>query len=195
MALFSLQVYATDGDDDLGGSDFDMCLRDALLAKIDSPSHDSHIPRYCHVTDTLLAQLTSTKSTDEVARFLNNSLGTSFADLCSAPTIRQKSEDIKKALTWNSSVNFSCDALLHDGGGSDGDGDGDGSVSAGMRVQKLSFPVTREFFESSCAGLFARGLVPVTRLLDELGMLSSDIDEVVMVGGSTRIPLVKQQLR
>jgi len=35
----------------------------------------------------------------------------------------------------------------------------------------------------------------VHRLLHDLNMRKDDVDEVVLVGGSTRIPLVKQRLR
>ena len=38
-------------------------------------------------------------------------------------------------------------------------------------------------------------MLPVTRLLTELGMERNDIDEVVLVGGTTRIPEVKARLR
>jgi len=39
-----------------------------------------------------------------------------------------------------------------------------------------------------------QGLLPVTRLLDELQMDRSAIDEVVLVGGTTRIPRIKDQV-
>lgn len=34
LSLFSLQVYATDGDDNLGGSDMDICLYDYLKQQV-----------------------------------------------------------------------------------------------------------------------------------------------------------------
>ncbi len=35
----------------------------------------------------------------------------------------------------------------------------------------------------------------VNRILDDLGMVGLNIEEVVLVGGTTRIPLVKQKLQ
>jgi molecular chaperone DnaK (HSP70) len=180
-------VYATDGDDDLGGSDFDMCLNNAILGKLSS----DHSLTSEH-TDSLFADLSDGKSDDEVARMLHSELGTSPSQLCTTPSIRQKSEDVKKALTYNTTVEFTCDALL-----TTPPVEGSESVSSttGLQVQTISLSVSKDYFESTCSELFARGLIPVTRLLDELAMQKSDIDEVVLVGGSTRIPLVKQQLR
>ena len=61
--------------------------------------------------------------------------------------------------------------------------------------QRVHIDVSRSEFESHCAPLFDRAMEPVTRLLETLTMSTSDIDEVVLVGGTTRIPKVKQQLR
>ena len=38
-------------------------------------------------------------------------------------------------------------------------------------------------------------MAPVERLLGELEMKKEDVDEVVLVGGTTRVPRVKQLLR
>lgn len=46
-----------------------------------------------------------------------------------------------------------------------------------------------------CKGLFDRSLIPVRRLLDDLNMSPENIDEVVLVGGTTRIPLIKTLLK
>ena len=59
----------------------------------------------------------------------------------------------------------------------------------------IQFDLTRKDFEIGCKGLFDRGLEPVIRLLKELEMSVGEIDEVVLVGGTTRIPLVKKQLK
>ncbi len=58
-----------------------------------------------------------------------------------------------------------------------------------MRVE-----VTREMFEKSIASLVARTDMLVDLALDEVGIKPSDIDTVLLVGGSTRIPLIRQNL-
>ncbi len=37
--------------------------------------------------------------------------------------------------------------------------------------------------------------MPVERVMRELAMTPDDIDEIVLVGGTTRIPKIKQDLR
>ena len=55
--------------------------------------------------------------------------------------------------------------------------------------------ITRARFEELCADLFKKTLDPVQQVLDDAGMKKSEIDEVVLVGGSTRIPKVQQLIK
>eukprot|EP01035_Chromulina_nebulosa_P018301 gene18301-23985_t len=119
----SVQVYATDGDDSLGGSDLDMCL----------------------------------------------------SDVCVRSSIRHKAEEIKKKLTYANEAVFTCQLI--------------------DTLAIVTSTISVDDFTSNCDHLFQRGLLPVTRLLNELGMTKNDIDEVVLVGGTTRIPKIKQMLR
>ena len=59
----------------------------------------------------------------------------------------------------------------------------------------FSETLTRARFEELNADLFKRTLAPVQRVLDDKGMAKSEVDEVVLVGGSTRIPKVQQLLK
>merc|ERR1711967_29746 len=52
--------------------------------------------------------------------------------------------------------------------------------------------ITRARFEDLCADLFRGPLEPVEKVLRDSKMSKSEIDEIVMVGGSTRIPKVQQ---
>lgn len=54
--------------------------------------------------------------------------------------------------------------------------------------------ITRARFEELCADLFRSTLEPVEKVLRDAKMSKSDIDEVVLVGGSTRIPKIKKLL-
>jgi molecular chaperone DnaK len=55
--------------------------------------------------------------------------------------------------------------------------------------------LTRAQFEGLCGDLISRLRAPVKRALADSGLTPSQIDEVVLVGGSTRIPLVQQLVR
>jgi heat shock protein 5 len=55
--------------------------------------------------------------------------------------------------------------------------------------------LTRARLEELCADLFKKTMTPVQTVLDDAGMKKSDIDEVVLVGGSTRIPKIQQLIK
>jgi molecular chaperone DnaK len=59
----------------------------------------------------------------------------------------------------------------------------------------LSTSITRSRFEALCAKLFERLIGPTKQALTEAGVKASDIDEALLVGGSTRIPKVQQICR
>ncbi|NJN56846.1 MAG: molecular chaperone DnaK [Leptolyngbyaceae cyanobacterium SL_5_9] len=59
----------------------------------------------------------------------------------------------------------------------------------------LETRLTRSQFEGLCGDLISRLRLPVKQALTDAGMSPVQIDEVVLVGGSTRIPLVQQLVR
>jgi len=59
----------------------------------------------------------------------------------------------------------------------------------------LSEPLTRARFEELCADLFKKTLGPVKKAMEDANMGKTDIDEVILVGGSTRIPKVQALLQ
>ena len=144
VAKGSVQVYATDGDDLLGGSDFDICVRNLISEKIAKQLDDLETS-HAHV-------------------------GTCFE----AAYLRESAESIKKQLSFSNISQFTCES------------------NNGLRIQ---FDFLRREFEEGCKYIFDRGMEPVLRLLQDLGMKPEEVDEIVLVGGTTRIPLVKSQLR
>jgi molecular chaperone DnaK len=56
----------------------------------------------------------------------------------------------------------------------------------------LTKKLTRAKFESLAGALFERSLPPLKQALKDAGVSPSDIDEVVLVGGSTRIPKIQE---
>lgn len=59
----------------------------------------------------------------------------------------------------------------------------------------LDLTLTRQQFEQLCADLIDRCRVPVEQALRDAKLNPSEIDEVVLVGGSTRIPAVQEMVR
>jgi len=59
----------------------------------------------------------------------------------------------------------------------------------------LQKQLTRAKFEQMVRGLIDRSMDPVKRALDDAKKRASDIDEIVLVGGSTRIPLAQETVQ
>ena len=59
----------------------------------------------------------------------------------------------------------------------------------------LDLSLTRAKFEDLCRDLLNRCKTPVENALKDAGVTKSDINEVVLVGGSTRIPAVQQLVK
>lgn len=59
----------------------------------------------------------------------------------------------------------------------------------------LQSTITRPEFERMIADLIERTLEPCRKVLKDAGLTANDINEVLLVGGSTRIPLVQQKVK
>mmetsp|Transcript_1538 Transcript_1538/g.3304 ORF Transcript_1538/g.3304 Transcript_1538/m.3304 type:complete len:438 (+) Transcript_1538:86-1399(+) len=170
VAKGSVEVYATDGDDTLGGSDIDLCLFKILKDRILQVSG---------------LDITSQAMTHETSADCAQDASVS-ASMCTEAAVHTMAEDIKKKLSSQNEVLFSCtlpsESIKKEG-----------VTYTGPAV---SFTVSREQdLQTGCSALFERSMLPVQRLLDSLEMSRDNIDEIVLVGGTTRIPHVKQQLR
>ncbi|RNA16070.1 78 kDa glucose-regulated [Brachionus plicatilis] len=61
--------------------------------------------------------------------------------------------------------------------------------------EDFSETFTRARFEELNIDLFRNTLKPVQKVLEDAGLKKSDVDEIVLVGGSTRIPKVQQLVK
>lgn len=64
----------------------------------------------------------------------------------------------------------------------------------GAQEEKIQFQekLTRELFEELNADLFQKILAPIETVLIEGHLAKEEVDEIVLVGGSTRIPRIRQ---
>jgi heat shock protein 5 len=89
--------------------------------------------------------------------------------------LRREVERVKRALSTQHQARLEIESL-HDG-------------------VDLSETLTRARFEELCLDLFKKTLGPVGKVMSDAGLKKSEVDEVVLVGGSTRIPKVQQLLK
>jgi len=59
----------------------------------------------------------------------------------------------------------------------------------------FSETLTRARFEELCSDLFKNTLGPVKQVLDDSGLKKAQVDEIVLVGGSTRIPKIQSLIK
>ena len=75
------------------------------------------------------------------------------------------------------------------------------STNASIEVESLAngidftYSLTRARFEALCADLFKRISAPVEKVLRDAKTSKSAIDEIIMVGGTTRIPKVQELMK
>lgn len=59
----------------------------------------------------------------------------------------------------------------------------------------LEISLTRSKFEELADSLIRRTMEPTRQALKDAGLSTSEIDEVILVGGSTRIPAVQEAVK
>ncbi|CAE7879493.1 BIP4, partial [Symbiodinium necroappetens] len=98
-----------------------------------------------------------------------------FEDKRSIQKLRREVEKTKRALSSTHQARLEIEALY------------DGT--------DFSETLTRARFEELNADLFKNTLGPVKQVLDDSGLKKNQVDEIVLVGGSTRIPKVQQLIK
>jgi chaperone protein DnaK len=155
---------------DLGGGTFDVTLLeiDNGVFEVKATAGDTHLGGEDfdqRLMDHLLAVFDKKHpGLGDAARKSNRSL----------QRLRRQCEVAKRALSSQTSTGIEIEAL----------------------VEGVDFrhTVTRAKFEEINADLFKKTLKPVEQVLKDSGVKRGDIDEVVLVGGSTRIPKVQRLL-
>merc|ERR1712196_36412 len=89
--------------------------------------------------------------------------------------LRRESERVKRALSTQHQARAEVEALF------------DGV--------DFSETLTRARFEELNMDLFKKTLGPVQKVMSDAGLKKNEVDEIVLVGGSTRIPKVQQLLK
>ena len=74
-------------------------------------------------------------------------------------------------------------------------GGGPGRELASVEGGELKGTFTRAEFERACAPLFERSTGPVRQALENANVRAEEVDELVLVGGSSRLPGVRDTLR
>ena len=106
--------------------------------------------------------------------FLRKNRGVSEISLRGRRRLRSSCERAKRTLSSSSNTTIDVESLA------------DGI--------DFSYPITRARFEALCSDIFKKVISPVEKVLRDSGMSKSDVDEIIMVGGTTRIPKIQTML-
>ena len=88
--------------------------------------------------------------------------------------LRKQCEQAKRTLSTQTSAMIDCEALANG--------------------EDFSATISRAKFEELNIDLLKKTMTPVTQVLKDAGLSKDDVDEIILVGGSTRIPKVQQML-
>ena len=185
------EVKSTSGDTHLGGEDFDLNLREyvilsyaekKILKTKNLTNNDKEFILDKFRVKTVLElcrrdNLTRDDTyTDGVNEYINNVI--KYQQLKKDHKKMRKlltlCEQAKKTLSVNNTATINMDNFY----------DGD----------DLSMSITRNKFEELCSECFTRSLEPITKALKDAKFTYDDINDVVLIGGSTRIPKIRQLL-
>jgi len=187
----SVQVIATHGDDQLGGADFDHCLAGFIQNKFNEHLHKHTDHNNENHGDWIIGLK---KRGTLVGK--DNDNGNDDDDMIislpySESNIMVTAEKMKQSL----SDAFEITLIFHPKYEEAHEEEQIKNKIAWKNKKKTEIVVTRDEFESLCSDLFDRVLQPVNDLLNEALMQHTEVDEVVLVGGSSRIPHIREKLK
>lgn len=150
---------------DLGGGTFDVSVLEVDGAEITTLSSDGDVRLGGRDFDERIVDFISD-------RFMKQHGIDPRADFGVAQRLWQLAEKAKRELTTNPTAQVSCSF-------------------AGMQ---LDVPITREEFEHLIDPFIERSLDTSLDALEQAGLEWSDMDQILLVGGSSRIPLVAERI-
>jgi molecular chaperone DnaK (HSP70) len=198
-----VDVMGSDGDDRLGGADFDAAIAHYLL---DPSRHHRHLVEQTHAWLISLEQQYQKDNSqldleEELAMAcpkLSNNDNNINTPLCTVSSFHTLGEQMKIDLSSlqddpNATVHQECFALVVN---DESDKQGLSSLQDfcdHLQLRQLSLSLNE--FNSLAHPLLERSLLPIRRLMADLNLAPDDIDEVVMVGGTTRMPQIRNLVR
>ncbi len=197
-----IEVIGNDGDNHLGGADFDAAVAHLLL-EVDTNSGsrgDKVIETVSSATRAIEALLKSQddSSEEDIEEMLSSSCERlQEYPLCTISSFHTMGEKLKIELSSMTTqaqvevkVHTTCLGLTETPIPSPTTIEGLCSL-----LEPVELSISLDQYNEVCTPLFERSLSPIRRLLDDLDMEIDDIDEVVMVGGTTRMPQIRQMVQ
>jgi len=182
-------VMGSDGDDQLGGADFDAAVAHYLL---EIRGGQEIVDRVSAVLERLATQLPE-ESGNDLEEILSASCPKlKEKPLCTVSSFHTLGEQLKIGLS-----------SYPDGGGTveaECFGLPEGAEASNMQsfcesLEAVPLVLKSAEYKDAVDPLYNRAMIPVQRLLEDLNLKRDEIDEIVMVGGTTRIPEIRRRVQ
>ncbi len=185
------EVLATNGDTKLGGDDFDDRIIDYLAAEfkkengIDLKADRMAMQRLKEAAEKAKIELSGVNDFDDriidylAAEFKKENGIDLKADRMAMQRLKEAAEKAKIELSGVMSTTVNLPFITADATG----------------PKHLDITMTRAKFEELTRDLVDRTIAPMQNALRDAGMTASEVDRVILVGGSTRIPAVQEAVR
>jgi molecular chaperone DnaK (HSP70) len=183
-----VDVMGSDGDDRLGGSDFDDVVAKFLLQVRGGAAI---VQRVTSVLQRLQDSLQPPLDLEDVLSLRCPAL--QEIPLCTVSSFHTLGEQLKIGLSERfnplDDVSMSAQCL---GLATEQDQNVNWTFESFCgSIEPISLTLRSSEFSSISQTLFQRAIIPVKRLLSDLDIQASDIQEIVMVGGTTRLPQIR----
>jgi molecular chaperone DnaK (HSP70) len=182
-------VIGSSGDGHLGGEDFDHCLLRYIVAQL---ARDHGVQVTPDEAEGAAAEGAAAEGAGVRKGKAAPAAPPKHDGDCTWSYLKHQAEKVKIALDRpgaDTTASWSC--KLH----SQRRSTQQAAAAGGASARLVYGSVSRGAFESTCAALFERVLVPVREALDGANLDPAAVDQVVLVGGMSRLPRVRELLR
>ena len=193
-----IDVLGSDGDERLGGADFDASVARWLLEE----RHGwEYVEGVAASVSTIADGVIRNREEEEDEKTMNvedmieeSCPKLKETPLCTISSLHTLAERMKISLSeGNAVVQGECYQLLPS---MDLSEDLPSTTKALCdSIIKVKLTLTLEEYDRAVKTLYDRSLLPIQRLLRDLRLRKDEIDEVVMVGGTTRMPQIRELVR
>jgi len=187
-----VEVMGSDGDNSLGGVDFDVAVAHSLL---DSHGGDIIVERVGYILKEMEKKLLEEGGEEDMEELLalqcERLEQSPLCTLSSFHTIGEKMKISLSSVTGKGgTVNGTCYGISER---VDATPETISDLCSLLEPMELTF--TSEQYNEACEHLYERAMFPIRRILKDLNLDTEEIDEVVMVGGSTRMPQIQDMVK
>ena len=181
-----VDVMGSDGDDRLGGTDFDSAVAHVLM--------EQHSDAVSHVAKAIYHLAEAMKGVDLEEKLSAACPILAVTPLCTMSSLHTIGEQLKIGLSaypnHDGSAQGECLGLP-----AEFDPENLSLEEFCYSLSPVSLGIKSKEYDNAVQTLYDRSILPVKRLLADLELKQEDIDEVVMVGGTTRMPQIRTLVR